>query len=550
VATLVIVRFEHHHQVVVNLRSAVDSCDRDPSAGVADRSAEMTKRGDGHVLTFGTPTPTGYLDLGSWTVSGVSHDVWFSTLTSLHEAAHAGLNYSTAWGRLLHTMWLLPGRDEILKELVDRCFLTHEAFATHTAIMRVIGHGSAPDVEGILTRYPTYDFYFKEALKVGPPAPIARAWRGVAADAALAVCMQADVLTALSAAPLERFTPSRVSDRQSPDTQLKFLCKLGVGLWDGFDQVAEARFGRELWVALRSVDLPVRSGTVGADERGWLYRLCSAWVAEKLRAAGRPTLDTPSVLAALPRIVDEIGRAPDRAGTPFIVDHDPTTLFDLEHLRLRAPLPVRVRDIVDAEPGHLAGGDPPGGHVLLTVRRAGVLRRQFALRDDPLPADCEPVVAVRVRTEDEVVLYQVRSPEALSATELANIALTCARDHTWEPRWKDSFDRAAHVTILLDLPFSQSLDALLTGTTGFRYAVEPLLDETTLWAYVCAVDGHPPLVLPCSMVRAAALRSHTRSRTGGQDPMGLSEVVDEPEAVLAAVRRIVADESVVEHHQG
>jgi hypothetical protein len=527
----------------------VDSCDRDPSAGVADRSAEMTKRGDGHVLTFGTPTPTGYLDLGSWTVSGVSRDVWFSTLTSLHEAAHAELNSSTAWGRLLHTMWLLTGREEILRKLVDRCVLTHEAFATHTAIMRVVGRDSAPDVEEILSRYPTYGFYFQEALSVGPPAPIARVWRGVAAEAALTVCMQAEVLTELLASPLERFTLSRVSERQSPDSQLKVLRKLGTDLWDGFDQVADATYGQDVWVTLRSADLAVRSGTVGADERKQLYRLCSAWVAEKLRAAGRPTLDTHTVLAALPRIVDEIGRAPGHAGTPLIVDHDPTTLFDLEHLRLRAPLPVRVRDIADAEPDHLAGGDPPDAHVLLTVRRAGVLRGQFALRNDPLPTDCEPVVAVRVRTEDEVVLYQIRSPEALPGTELANIALTCARDHTWEPRWKDSLDRAAHVTILLDLPFSQALDALLTGTTGFRYAVEPLLDETSLWTYVCAVDGHPPLVLPCSLVRAVALRLHTRSRTGGQEPIGLSEVVDEPEAVLAAVRRIVADESVVEHHQ-
>jgi hypothetical protein len=101
--------------------------------------------------------------------------------------------------------------------------------------------------------------------------------------------------------------------------------------------------------------------------------------------------------------------------------------------------------------------------------------------------------------------------------------------------------------ILIDTPFSQSLDALLTGTDGFRYAVDPLLDGTSLWAYVCAVDGFPPLILPCAITRASALKVYTRSRTGGQRPVDVADVVDAPEAVLAIVRRIVADESVIEH---
>jgi hypothetical protein len=263
---------------------------------------------------------------------------------------------------------------------------------------------------------------------------------------------------------------------------------------------------------------------------------------------GRPTLDASTVLSALPRIVDEIARAPGYAGPPLTLDHDPTTLFDLERLRLRAPLAARVRDVGDAESRRMVGGDPPGGNLLLTVRRAGVLRRQFALRNDTLPADEEPVVAVQVRAGNEVTLHRVHSPAALPAVGLANIALTCARNHAWEERWKDAFDRVAHVTLLLDTPFSQSIDALLTGTSGFRYAVEPLLDGNPLYAYVCAVDGTPPLVLPCTVTRASALWRHTRSRTRGQEPAALSEVVDAPGAVLAVVRRIVADESVVDHY--
>lgn len=479
-------------------------------------------------------------------MSRVSHDTWLTSLASFHEAAHAQLNFGTAWGQLLQAMWLLPNRSEILRELVGRCVRTHEAFATHVAVMQTVGRASAPTIEQILSRYPTYDFHFREALSVGPLAPTDRRWRACAVEAALSACMQADVLTVLLESSMERFTLNRLRDYHSPDSRLNVLRRLGADLWDGFDRVAAATFGRDRWTVLRSADLPAPTGVIGAEEERRLDRLCSAYVAERLRAVGRPTLDVPAVLATLPRIVGELDRLSGRAGRRLTVDRDPTTLFDLERLRLRAPLPTWVRAVGDGRLDDLASGPGVGRH-MLTVRRAGALRRQFALRNDPLPADDDPVVAVRVRAADGMALHWVQSPEALPAVELANIALTCARDQTWAQRWKDAMDRAEHMTILIDTPFSQSLDALLTRTTGFRYAVEPLLDGTSLWAYVCAVDGFPPLVLPCAVTRASALQVHTRSRTGGQRPADLSAVVDVPEAVLRIVGRIVAEESVVEH---
>jgi len=217
-----------------------------------------------------------------------------------------------------------------------------------------------------------------------------------------------------------------------------------------------------------------------------------------------------------------------------------TTLqrLDLETLELRPPLAATVVEF---------GGAVPAG-AMLVVRRAEVLRRQYALREDPLPPGREPVVVLRHRVGEEVMLERIASPDSLPPVGLASIALTCARDSVWQSRWKDAFDRVANVAILIDTPFSQSLDALLADTTGFRYAIEPLLDRTPLWAYVCAVDGFPPLVLPCTMTRAAALRLHTRKRTGGRDPVELPVVVAEPEAVLAMVHRVVAEESVIEHY--
>jgi hypothetical protein len=257
-------------------------------------------------------------------------------------------------------------------------------------------------------------------------------------------------------------------------------------------------------------------------------------------------LDTATVLTALPQVVDELNRT--SSGATLAVDGDVTTLFDLERLELRKPLPARILTIDGTLSMQPLPAASPGGHRLLTVRRAGVLRRQFALRNDPLPDDREPVVTLRFHAEDEVALHQVRSPAELPASDLVNIALTCVRDRGWESRWRDVLGPAKHVTILIDTPFSESLAALLVGTTGFRYAIEPLFDGTALFVYVCAVDGARPLILPCTVARAAALKLHTRSRIGGQPLADLSAVVADPDAVLAVARRIVAEESVIEHH--
>jgi hypothetical protein len=147
----------------------------------------------------------------------------------------------------------------------------------------------------------------------------------------------------------------------------------------------------------------------------------------------------------------------------------------------------------DVAPEGEVPGSASGQLGLLAVRRAGALRRQFALRNDPLPIDREPVVTVRVRAGEEMTLHWI------------HIALSCARDQVWAQSWEGALDRAAHPTILIDTPFSQSLDASFAGTDDFRYAVDPLPDGTSLWAYVCAVDGFPPLILPCAITRASAL---------------------------------------------
>ncbi|MFG1990804.1 hypothetical protein ACGFJ7_12600 [Actinoplanes sp. NPDC048988] len=489
----------------------------------ADRGQDP---GVGHVLNFG-PVPTGRYGADGWIVAGVSGDTWLSAFVSLHEAAHAGLNGATAWGQLLGAMWRRPGPRRAVSVLVEACVATHEAYATHSAVMGVLGRADAPSVAGIRARYPSYGTHLDHALKAGPHARPDNLVRAVAADSVLAGCMQADVLDV----SLEGFTASRVNARNYPDSLLKAVLGLGATFWDGWDRMAADEFGRGRWAELSEVGL---RDEVGAGERRRLSALCSAYVAERFRAMGRPVLDTAAVLGALPRIAEQV------TDSPVTIDRDPANLFDLESLRLRAPRPATVTEF-----GGSMTGDP-----MVVVRRASVWRRQHALGADPLPPGEEPVVALRRRSGAGVLIERVGSPGALPAAGLASIALTCARDAAWAERWKDAFDRVADVFLLIDTPFGESLDALLSGTTGFRYAIEPLLDGTGLWAYVCSVDGFPPLTLPCSMTRAAALRIQTGKRTGGREPDDLGLVVRSPAAARSVLSRIVAEESVVGEGHG
>lgn len=488
-----------------------------------------------HVLTFGR-TPTGRYGADGWVVTGISHDTWLSAFVSLHEAAHAGLNGSTAWGQLLAAIWSLPGRDGVVTVLVEACVQTHEAYATHSAVMGLLGRADAPTVADIRARYPSYGPHLDNALRVGPHGRPDNLARAVAADSVLVGCMQADVLRALLSAPIEAFTASRISARDYPDSLLQAVLRLGADFWDGFDRIAADAFGRERWATLSEVSL---RDAVDAGDRRRLGAKCSAHVADRFRALSRPVLDPTAVLAALPRIVDEIARITGPTGPPVIIDRDPTTLFDLETVRLRPPMPATVTDF-----GGSVTGDP-----MVVVRRADVFRRQYALGNDPLPPGREPVVALRRRVGGEVLIERIESPDAMPSVGLASLALTCVRDPAWAGRWKDAFDRVANVSVLLDTPVSQSIEALLVDTTGFRYAIDPLLDGTPLWAYVCSVDGFPPLVLPCTMTRAAGLRAQTGKRTQGRGPEELATVVKNPEAVRSVLRRIVAEESLIEHYR-
>jgi hypothetical protein len=88
-----------------------------------------------------------------------------------------------------------------------------------------------------------------------------------------------------------------------------------------------------------------------------------------------------------------------------------------------------------------------------------------------------------------VRLDRLEQPEQLSELPidhtdlgvLVSISLSCLVDQDWRARWLPALQRAGKLTALLDLPFSQSVDAWLDSGHPFGYTLA-LLSDT--------LDGH------------------------------------------------------------
>lgn len=511
---------------------------------------------DQHVLAFSTTAPTGRFDQSVWTISDLSPQPWRNLMVSLHELAHAALNGSTAWGQALQAVTLLtrlgknPERHgAVLDELVRRCRRTHEAHATQFSVAHVLSLRTPPPSAEVLANYPVYQKYLDDALRAGPATAFGVKWRQVASGAALLTCMQPDVLAPLLRVGPAAFVPAMLRERDSPDARLGVLQGHGPRLWAAVEQAAAEVFGRR-WAALRKIECgdPEASGDAEVWEQ--LSLLCEAAAAGALEEEGLSTLDPGQVRAARPAVIEAVRQAVGPGGGPIVLDEDPSSLFEAEQVRLRAPLPARVRDLTPAAAADLTAGAP----LLVAVRRPDTLRRQFNLRDDPWPqARTEPVVAVRTRRPHGIDLHTLSRTDELAALRspgralLVSIALTCARDAEWDRLWSPAFTDADFVTILLDTPVAQSLHALLQDQADFRFtivAAGPV--ENGLCVLVCSVGAYPPCLRLCSTTAAAGFSIHLSRRGKTPEVTGLDGLSHRPRELRMVIDRLVGEEALIE----
>jgi hypothetical protein len=185
-------------------------------------------------------------------------------LVTVHEALHAALNDTTAFGVLLAVCAVLGqvAGDEYeaaLRRLVGQCRGVHEAFATFQSLWLVAGGDMS-----YLSGYPRYQRWYQDASDL-VPIPDHTRRKEMMLEAAARACMQAPVLTGISGdAPLAADIWTRPASER-PDERFALLHRVADGkFWDrAWDECIEAVSGTPLEEALKvsDSDISLRSQT-------------------------------------------------------------------------------------------------------------------------------------------------------------------------------------------------------------------------------------------------------------------------------------------------
>ena len=187
-------------------------------------------------------------------------------LVTVHEALHAALNDTTAFGVLMAACAVLgqsagDQHELALKALVGQCRGVHEAFATYQSLWFVV----AGDMS-YLSGYPQYLRWYKDASDLIPLPDHARR-KEMMLEAAARVCMQAPVLARLTDQASVPADAWAVPAGERPDERFALLHRVAdASFWTGaWEECAEVVSDTPLWVALeaRDRDASLRPETYG-----------------------------------------------------------------------------------------------------------------------------------------------------------------------------------------------------------------------------------------------------------------------------------------------
>jgi hypothetical protein len=464
-------------------------------------------------------------------------------LVTVHEALHAALNDTTAFGVLLAACAALEqaggGAPEgVLKRLVGQCRGVHEAFATFESLW-LVADGDVSYLSG----YPRYQRWYKDASDL-VPLPDHMRRKEMMLEAAARACMQGPVLARItSGGPLSgQAWVCPASER--PDERFGLLRQFAEGeFWDrAWDQCAEAVSGSPLLAAIEASDADpsLRAQTYG-DAFDEPLAICAhllyAAVAALLAEHGALTLDYDGHQDFLAGVIAAVEREAPAARGLLLASSDERgvaeetfEMWGRERLVLRErPRPAVVRQFADVlrdrQVAALLSGSGERMHVFASVRPASRLRQQFAV-DAPGSAwlgdrGSSSVVTVRSAAEDSdsVDLTVLDEPGQLSRlvralpkplTVHVSISLACLGDLAWRDRWSRAL-RRTRVTGLVDLSPMAQLSAWRTERSRLRYAQATVRDvggspaELLVWQ---VGDTGLPLLLVCTSVTSDILRQY------------------------------------------
>ncbi|MFD6969153.1 hypothetical protein [Streptomyces sp. NPDC059949] len=517
---------------------------------------------------------------GSYTYSGwnVVHVAGTGThhamLPSQHEAEHAALNASSAWGTALlafhvaHVKTGDPTHLSTLTELVERCRTTHEAFATHASVFMLSSRSELTPAE-LLAGYPEYARFHDLAHQTGPDPELRPYWHGIAVNSALMACMQTPVLDRLAECGFARFAPpGRVlRDSDGPDARFRALRRQGTGLWTELEEMLADALGAETWEWLRHTAAADMEGVdaFGSDVWDRLQAVTFTTASSVLRELGfaTPTIEemmeaSAETLKTLRTIVPE---AESVFAPPGNFRTDALSLFELENLTLRTPRPARVRRWADRGSTPLSSGAHPRTHVYVCVRSLERLRLQFDLDAGPLEGldPTTPVLAVLVpadtRTRRPVELFVIDRPQQLDEIPVAgtdlgvvvNYSLACSLRGAWAAEWLPPLRALGRTTALFDTLPRRTVPVLLESGHPLRYALIVVRAEERESFVLCLRLGDDPLLLlPCGYAAGQAMASWIHYTSGERLRSDLAVLGrDEEHLVPVVVAHLVGEEAVI-----
>ncbi|MFI5842596.1 hypothetical protein ACIA8K_23095 [Catenuloplanes sp. NPDC051500] len=493
-------------------------------------------------------------------------------LVTVHEALHAVLNDTTAYGMALAGYALLSRHagDEYrqaLRRLVDGGREIHEAFATFGSIW-LVGGGDLDLLRG----YRDYQSWYRNASDLVPHLPDSDRRKELMIEAAVRACMQSDGLAHLLERDLTADAWRGVGRLDRPDERFSLLhARAGEDFWrTAWAECAEALAGSPASAVLQaSLDDPaLRAETYdGAYSDSW--HTCAVLLHDRVRALlaeeGAATLSYDGHRHLISPLIEAVERhAPHTAGLLIpstderTVDEEAYEMWRRERLVVReTPRQVRLarlEELTRPEHTRLLSTTGDKTYIFCTVRPAFRLLEQFRFA----PADVEvlealgaaPVVATRSGDAGSGLLDMVllSDPDQLatlvSATGVyANVSLRCLGDDDWRRRWSPPLLRT-RLTALFDLSPFQQLDLWQREGDAVAYAAGGIRDDDRYPADVLAFrvgSGRFPVLLLCSAVTSHVLVRYLRQLPSvGEDAAVLT---DDADMIGRTVSHLLAEET-------
>lgn len=458
-------------------------------------------------------------------------------MLDVHEALHVQLDESTAFGALLNAVAFaarnLPddarlGR--LLGHLVSGCRLVHESHATYLSLL-VVGDGQAS--LDLLVDNPLYRLYHDQAaaLAVGLSGGYLRRH---AVGAALRACMQGDAAALALQRGLENFRAADLRGAAWPDAILRRLAaRLRRDTWTG--ALEQARRDRP--------DLPGWEAIAASEADPGLYRglmreeydVTSDYLLARFHAVVQALvpgirgfddhlpLIEPLIAAAERRVPAGRVRMPLRAAPPGATPAvEILRTFKGARVILRSkPMSAALRPLPPTERAdELVVGIEAQAHLFVVVRHADRLQEQHTWPEGGPPGG--PVTAIRraVRHEDgsRVLEYHLLpGPDVLDELcaalpaglpVIASVSMAVFGDAAWSSAWLERLDRAALLSVLIDLDPYEHLERW-SNQAGLAFDFATMLlpdDHVPNRVFVLhPADSRTLLLAPCSHTVAQSL---------------------------------------------